>query len=319
VSPPKASPLSNAATAANAANAATAAPIAAPIAATGPLAGPKANVAARDFAQPLRLDGATLEEIGRRLQRALPTFEAALRPSLGEAWSVTLERVGEANARRFFAETKESRVVAFFRLQGAPSSIAWRTSAAAAAVDAVLGSSSPPASSSTGPERPLSRVEARLAGDLLLALAQAAAKALGLSLSDFELLTEEAAIRMRVEDLRDADPHRLEVDLGLRGPSELAAPRFHIGGLRPEAAPTPPAVTAVPGHLDAVELEIRARLGDGEIPLSQVLGLEPGDVIPISALPALACISVEGRNVARARLGTHQGRLALRIETLLAD
>jgi flagellar motor switch protein FliM len=289
-------------------------------AATGPSsprAEPPENVAARDFAQPLRLDGATLEELARKLERALPAFDSALKPSLGQAWSVVVERIGEANARRFFADAKEPRVVAFFRLQGAPSSIAWSTSSAAAAVDAVLGSSSS-SSPSGGAERRLSRIEARLAGDLLLALAQAAAKTLGLPLAEFELLTDEAAIRTRVEDLRDADPHRLEIDLGLRGPTELAAPRLHVGGLRREVAPAPPAPTAVPGHLDAIELELRARLGDGEIPLSQVLGLEAGDVIPISALPALACISVEGRDFARARLGTHQGRLALRIESLVA-
>jgi flagellar motor switch/type III secretory pathway protein FliN len=262
----------------------------------------------------MRLGGASLEEIQRKLRRSLASFVAALRPSLGAGWQVTLGRVAEANARMVFAEGQGTRVVAFFRLQGAPSSLVWSTGAAGAAVDLVLGSSSEAAG-----ERKLSHVESKLASDILLALAQAVARALGLALGDFELLTDEEAIRLRLDDLREVDPHRVEIELGLAGPSALAPLCIQVGGLRPDVAPAPPPTRELGGQIGEVELELRARIGDRELPLTQVLGLEQGDVIPLSALPALALLSVEGRDFARARLGVHRGRLALRIESLLSE
>jgi len=282
-----------------------------------PAAQPAASpgVAARDFAQPLRLGETTLAEIQRKLTRAQSALDAVLWQNLGANWSVAIERVGEANAERFFASSPEARVVAFFRLQGEPSSLSWKTSAAIAAIDAALGSQPTP-----GAKRALSCVEAKLVADFLQGLAQATAKVLNLPLSDFEALHEETAIRMRAEDLGGSDPHRLEIELGPRGPTEVEALRLHVGGFRAGLAQAPPAASELPGHLDEVEVEVRARIGDSEIPLSQVLGLEEGDVIPLEAGPgAFARISVEGKDFARARLGTHQGRLALRIEGLVAE
>jgi flagellar motor switch protein FliM len=54
-----------------------------------------------------------------------------------------------------------------------------------------------------------------------------------------------------------------------------------------------------------------------EISLDQLLALEEGDVIPLDArLGDPTTLSVEGLTLAHARLGSHRGRLAVRIERL---
>lgn len=64
-----------------------------------------------------------------------------------------------------------------------------------------------------------------------------------------------------------------------------------------------------------VRVEARTVLARPELPLSELMRLEVGDVIPVS-LPHLVPLIVEGRRIAIGAVGEHDGRAALRIERI---
>ena len=67
--------------------------------------------------------------------------------------------------------------------------------------------------------------------------------------------------------------------------------------------------------LGEVRVEARTVLARPELPLSELMRLEVGDVIPVS-LPHLVPLIVEGRRIAIGAVGEHDGRAALRIERI---
>lgn len=64
-----------------------------------------------------------------------------------------------------------------------------------------------------------------------------------------------------------------------------------------------------------VRVDARTVLARPELPLSELMRLEIGDVIPVS-LPHLVPLIVEGRRIAIGAVGEHDGRAALRIERI---
>ncbi len=67
--------------------------------------------------------------------------------------------------------------------------------------------------------------------------------------------------------------------------------------------------------LGEVRVEARTVLARPELPLSELMRLQEGDVIPVS-LPHLVPLIVEGRRIAIGAVGEHDGRAALRIERI---
>ncbi len=286
-------------------------------------ASPGGEVTSLDFSRPHRLSEDSLAEIRKKLTKALPALQAHLKQSLGPGWSPEIEQVGEESADRFFERVlqagREPLVVCFWRLANDPASVSWERSAATLAVDAALGTpaGSGPAAPAGG--RRLSRIESRLIGDFLAGIVQRIASALGLQASGFEFLQDEQAIQEAAEEKRGLDPLRLEIALSIRGPNSSNTLWLHLGGFRPSASAAAQTPVKLPEHLEAVRVEVCARVGSSDVCLSQVLELEEGDVIPLETrLGEPAWISVEGKDFARARLGTYRGRLALKIEGLVA-
>jgi flagellar motor switch protein FliM len=64
-----------------------------------------------------------------------------------------------------------------------------------------------------------------------------------------------------------------------------------------------------------VRIQARTVLARPELSLSELMQLQPGDVIPVS-LPALVPLLVAGRRIALGAVGDHDGRAALRIEKI---
>jgi flagellar motor switch protein FliM len=64
-----------------------------------------------------------------------------------------------------------------------------------------------------------------------------------------------------------------------------------------------------------VRIEARTVLARPELPLSELMQLQPGDVIPVS-LPAHVPLLVGGRRIALGTVGEHEGRAALKIERI---
>lgn|GEM_PF-1604624 len=119
------------------------------------------------------------------------------------------------------------------------------------------------------------------------------------------------------------DPHRLAVELVLeteRGETHLA---IHLpmagarGPLEPGAEEIEAALRAasVPAHLDRVPVQVQATLGDADLTLADLVGLEAGDVIPIEAAVGDPVeLLADGVPFASGILGAHRGHVAVRID-----
>ena len=64
-----------------------------------------------------------------------------------------------------------------------------------------------------------------------------------------------------------------------------------------------------------VRVKARTVLARPELSVSELMQLQPGDVIPVT-LPAHVPLLVEGRRIALGTIGEHDGRAALKIELI---
>lgn len=276
---------------------------------------PARGVAARDFKQPRRFGTARLAELQLGLKNLLPTLERKVSESAGLAAGLELAGLGEADADALFA-ANEPLCVQRFRCQKAPAWLVWTPAAAVEAVEAILGARSAPAGAA-GAARALSPTEVRIANQLLAEIVRAVTGLLGIAVTDFVMVQVASELGSWREAGADAQAHRFEVRLDLDLGGHTSTLRIYLPGVEGEKDLAEPALEELPAHLEQVEVELSACLSGCEISLDQLLALEEGDVIPLEARlgdPTTLC--VEGLTLARARLGSHRGRLAVRIERL---
>ncbi len=278
---------------------------------------PARGVAARDFKQPRRLGPVRLAELHLALKNLLPVLERKLSDSAGLPAGLELAALGEADAEALLANQIEPLCVQRFRCQrpsapAAPAWLVWDSAAAAEVVEAILG-----ARSATASARSLSPTEVRIANQFLSELVRAVTGVLGLAVSDFTLVQVTSELGSWREAGADAQSHRFEVRLELDLGGHASTLRLYLPGIEGDKEPVAAPLGELPAHLERVEVELSACLLGCEISLDQLLALEEGDVIPLEArLGDPTSLCVEGLTLAQARLGSHRGRLAVRIERL---
>jgi flagellar motor switch protein FliM len=269
----------------------------------------------RDFKRPCRLSDAQIAALESTLAKGLCALELALADSFGASYAIALGSVSEINGESLFADAKEPLAMLRLRIGAQPAWITWDVQAAVAAVERILG-----ATKGEPRARALSKVEGKVIAGLLGAVATQLAKSFGLAASEPQLVTSVKEIGSWKDAKSGADPHRLVIELVLRGTSEPSTLRAFLPGFQAPPAPPKPAVASsasLPTHLASIEVELCASLPGCDVPLAQLLALEAGDVIPFDlerSEPAL--VSVEGRAFAHALLGRAEGKLALRIHDL---
>ena len=167
--------------------------------------------------------------------------------------------------------------------------------------------------------RKLSSTESKLGAALLTEVARSTASALKLAASDFALVQIVPELGSWKDGAEGKEAHRLSVELTLQCGAHAGKLWVHLPGIGAgESVAQVP--SKLPAHLGAIEVQVAARLEGCEIALDQLLALEEGDVIPLEARIGDATqICVEGRPLALGRLGTHRGRLAVRIEKVVAE
>lgn len=274
---------------------------------------PAQAVAARDFKQPRRLGAERVRELHMLLKNLLPALEKRLQESCGLAFTLAIDGLGERDADTLFTGAAEPLCVLRFRCGKDPAWLAWDSTAAVATVETIFG-----ARGSAGAARKLSPAEARVANLFLVELVKGVAPALGITPADFALVQVASELGTWREAGEGAQAHRLELALALTRGESTSVVRLWLPGVSAGAAQASATLPAeLPGHLERVEVELSARLAGCEISLDQLLALEEGDVIPLDArLGDPTTLSVEGLTLAHARLGSHRGRLAVRIERL---
>jgi flagellar motor switch protein FliM len=275
---------------------------------------PAQGVAARDFAQPRRLSEKRLAALRLTLENALPALEKKLAEVCGPRVAVSLGKLGEADAEAVIGRASEPLCVLRFRCEKALAWCLWEPAAAAAVVEAILGAKG----GGTPVARKLSPTETRIAAQFMGEIVRAVTKVLALAPSELALVQALAELGSWRDAGAGAESHRLEVPLELRLGEVASTLRLYLPGVvSDEPAALAGAPEALPAHLEAVEVELSARLAGCEISLDQLLALEAGDVIPLDArLGDPTTLSIEGLTLAQGRLGRHRGRLAVRIERL---
>jgi len=273
---------------------------------------PAGAVAARDFRQPRRLGAERLRELARLVQNLLPALEKRLREVSGLAHALTLDGLAERDAETLFAGAQAPSVLRF-RCQKDPAWLAWDPAEAVATVETILGAQAGPAAA-----RRLSPAEVKVACLFLSELVKGVAPALAITPADFTLVQVASELGSWREGGEGAEAHRLELALALTRGEARSVVRLWLPGVASGPALAAESLPAeLPGHLERVEVELCAQLSGCEISLDQLLALEEGDVIPLDArLGDPTTLSVEGLTLAHARLGSHRGRLAVRIERL---
>ena len=275
-------------------------------------------VTERDFRHPKRLSADSIEDIERSLATLLPRAEHVVGEALGCPTRLALAGVSEVSADTILDDVLPPLAALRFRFHGQLAWILWDARAAVSAVERIMGSSS------TDPEaRELSRTECRVLGNMLASLARLLAEVFARRADDFVVALKPETFGSWRDDEDQADPHRVAVELRLEtggsepGPLWVFLPGFHAStaGSTQETQDGPP--PALPDHLDRVEVDLLAHFPAGDLPLSQLLALEEGDVIPLEArVGDPVRVSIEDRPFGHGGLGTHRGRVAIRMESI---
>lgn len=273
--------------------------------------GAPGGVEPRDFGRPLRLSGRALAELRRKVQGVLGDCEKELSRALRGEHALELAEVGEVGVEGLFDELAAPFALVRLDVGGQPAWARWDIAGAVAAVEVALGAPAP-----SGSERALSAVERRLVLQLLSSLATRVGAALGLAVGAGCAVVDPEEAGSWSDGGPGADRARLRLHLAFDGPGGPSGVDLWLPGVAGEADAAEAPLERLPPHLDEVAVELSARLGARDVPLSELLAIEEGDVIPLDT-PSDGLLEVLAEDVpcARARLGRSEGRLALRIET----
>ena len=306
-------------------------------AATGAVA---AGVRPRDFREPRRLSQDGLNTLRKALDRRLASASTALRPWLRDLYAFELEDVTETLFETVLAGVVESAerdsspvCTARFEFAGQVGWAVWEREAARRSVEFSLGVESIEAGEPAGTDEDetskpagLSVVESGIASELLLVVLRELLSAFGPAPAGLEILQTTEALRWSVEDASLAggaegarDSQRVYCRLRFDGPGGESSLRLLLPGLvAGTGAPRINELETLPEHLAEVPIEMFAVLDTIDVPLASLLGLEPGDVVPLGARAGDPVhLFIEERECATARLGQHEGMLAVRLEDAL--
>lgn len=289
------------------------------------------DVTPRDFAHPRTLSKERLRHVSKSLASRLGALANALAGPLRNHHKLQLGEVSEVTAHGLFDGFVKPFAVLGFPCAGRQGWLVWDSAAAAAACDIVLSGpiagqgdadgAAAPASSSGDPSlRQLSRTEGRVVASLLDHVVTHMAEPLHLEVSRGELWQEPEELTT-LEDLGpDADSRRLLVHLYFEGPGSSSEMRLYLPGVIAEDEELERAAGEAPPHLAGVGVRLGVELGSVMVPLSELLGLEVGDVVPLDAhVGDPVAVRIEDRVRARGRWGAHSGWMAVSIDSLASD
>jgi flagellar motor switch protein FliM len=277
-------------------------------------------IALRDFRRPMRLSAPQLEKLRRTAEKAIPEIESALTTWLRRPHKAAIAALTEVDAGAMLASLAEPMCVVAFESSGQPAWTVWESTAAVAAAELALGTSEVKAQ-----ERVLSSIEAKLLSNIVNRVTTVAASALGADAKSFRFAQSAEELKPSREAIGANDPQRVCVQIAIESAGETSVLRVYLPCLRspdteraPASAPAKAAARpAMPAHLGAIPVEIGVQLGSTDLPLSELLGLEVGDVILLGVeVGSTLDVYVEGEACASARWGQHQGQLAIKIDAL---
>ena len=267
----------------------------------------------RDFNDPRRLSSEELRQLGRQLAETLPGAAQALALTLRKNHKLTLVSLSEVNAGRLFTQLESPYLVWCFEFGQQPAWLIWDPQAAARVLGTVLCGDYEEEQST----RAFCSSERRVLVSLLSSLVDTITAGFGESIESTCMAQDDEELDAHKEIPGGSDSLRMLVHLSWDGPGGESDLRLYlpgITGVEPDGEKAPDLPLAVPDHVSEIPLEVVAYLGAIDVPLADLLGIEPGDVLPID-LPSHAPLEmyVEDRRYATAAWGKHEGRLALKL------
>lgn len=280
----------------------------------GAAAGKGTDIESRDFRQPRRLSPEQLARLKRTAQRAQQELGRLASASFRVPTAVEISVVSEASLPELVRSLSEPFAALLFDCGGQPCWTLWDTAVAVNAVERLLGATE----NRNSPARALTTVERALVQGFLHKLTTLVAASFGLETKNPRYLQDFISLYAAQDAQEQGDPQRLCVQVALQGEYGAGTVRVYLHGVRSaEPAPAPAkdkARAALPAHLSDLPVELSAELGSIELPLQQLLALEPGDVIPLdAAVGGTLNLYVEDEACGSARWGERSGRIALRI------
>lgn len=274
-----------------------------------------ASVAPRQFDQPLRLSASDLESLRERLRKALKDIERELSAPLRSAVKLELVDASEVNAEGLASAQQLPFAALRFEVAKQPGWLTWSGKAPIDALEVALGASAP----GENQPRRLSPVEQSTLLRLLGGTTKKLAASVALDATSFSVAQDVEGFGSWRQGGERAEAQRVRVVIGVQALGSDSQWQLYLPGITPAArtqaklAPQAP----LPQHLGAIPVELRVVLGSAQVPLAQLLALEPGDVIPLDCeLGDSLIVSVEQRACMRAQLGQSRGNLAVRIESI---
>ena len=273
---------------------------------------PGGLVERRDFTEPRRLSGEALKELGKKITAILPAASNELAVLLRKMHKLTLGSVAEVNASRLFQALPDPFLVWCYECNGQLAWLVWDSAAANRLVETILCGMG--TETTTG--RHFSPSECRVLEQMFLVLVGAIARPFGLEPRSLRLAQNAEELNGFEEIAGSSDKQRLMVHLGFDAPGGPSDVRIYLPGVLAAAQVTRPdkLAPALPSHTRSIPVELAAYLGSVDVPLSELLGLEVGDVLPLGVeSDSLLELFVEDRSCARASWGIYKGKLAVRI------
>lgn len=276
----------------------------------------QATVATRDFGEPRRLSAAQITRLSRLAGSCLTELCADLTGILRTDPAIGLRQVSEVSSTGLFQDLGSNFLVYQFELKGNTAWLIWESAPAVAVVETVLAG----AAQEEPTARQLSVSECRIVRQLLGQVAHRLLDSISLPFdpSTASIAQNRDELLTMADSGPDSDPQRLFMHLDFEGPGGQSDMRLYLPGIDPERVEEIKAeAIPLPDHLGEVSLDVAAFLGSIDVPLTELLDLEVGDVIPLE-LPVGSMIDVyvEDRACGKARWGRKDGRLAMRVEEL---
>ena len=273
-----------------------------------------AGVESRDFRQPRRLSPEQLARLKRTAQRAQQELGRLASTTFRAPTAVEIASVGEASVPELVRALGEPFAALLFDCGGQPCWTLWDTAVAVNAAERMLGATE----NRNAPARALTTVERALVQGFLHKITGLVAASFGLEAKNPRYLQDFISLYAAQDAQDQGDPQRLCVQVALQGEYGQGTVRVYLHGVRlAEPAPAPAREKTrsnLPAHLSDLPVELSAELGSIELPLQQLLALEPGDVIPLDvAVGGTLNLYVEDEACGSARWGERSGRIALRI------
>jgi flagellar motor switch protein FliM len=222
--------------------------------------------------------------------------------------------VTEISASTLFDSYEAPFIVHCMQFGDDPAWLIWSDEAATAAVDQIV----------TGeileeavPARRLSRSECRVIEEVLDRVVSSVSGSLGLSSGVGTCAQDLDELKTLRDAGPDADARRLLLQFSFDGPGGSSDLRLLIPGVGEDALDVNLEEESLPNHLNMVDVEISACLGTVDVPLSQLLEIEVGDVIPLSVEVGTPLnLFVEERHCATATFGQLAGRMAVNLDRI---